>query len=114
MPRFAEAASETAQALQDDLDEATQDLRSARRRVAALELVVTHMAPAMQEALRLTSTAFAVHHALEVYQGGAPGTPVADLQRALGRTLMELRDMLEANLASPESRATPAPADEEE
>jgi hypothetical protein len=105
MSRSAQAASSTElEELKDQLDEAREKQRSARRRLEALEVVVSHLAPALQEALRLTTTVFAVHHALEVYQGGAPGTPVADLQRAMAGTLRELRDLLEANLAPPTPR----------
>lgn len=105
MSRSAQAASNVElEELKDRLEDATEQLRTAKRKLHGLEVVVTHLAPALQEALRLTTTAYAVHHALEVYQGGPAGTPVADLQRALSGTLVELRDMLEANLAPPTPR----------
>jgi hypothetical protein len=106
MSRSAQAAPSALELdeLQDQLDDAKERARSATNRLRALEVVVTHLAPALQEALRLTTTAHTVHHALEVYQGGAPGGPVADLQRALGGTLLELRNVLEANLAPPTPR----------
>ncbi len=107
MSRFAQATPDDRQELTDEIDDLHTQVRTARRKLAALELVLTHMFPAIQEAHRLTSTSYAVHHALEVYQGGAAGGPVADLQRALGRTLMELRDLLEANLRAPSTHPEP-------
>jgi hypothetical protein len=113
MSRSATRPSDTVAAqeledLQDRLDEAKEVQRSALRRLAALEAAFTHILPAMQDAYRLTCTAQACAKALELYQGGAPHSPVADLQRAAVGTLAELRALLEANLGAPRE---PEPAE---